>query len=240
MTERAAGGTEEAEARVVRVLSTRATRGVLTALAAELERETSLYVVADYGATNELMPRIAAGERADLLLATHAALDTLCANGTIVPDSRTDVARALVGMAVGTGAVRPDISTVDALVATLRAARAVAWSKTGASGLHFARVLARLGILEEIAAKAIVRDGFTGELAATGEVDLAVQQVSELMAVPGVDIVGPLPQAVQEVTSFAGGVFADAVNPDGARALLARLVAPAARPALQASGLEPA
>lgn len=221
----------------VRVLSTRATRGVLEALVPAFARETGLAVAVDYGATNELMPRIAAGERGDLVLLTRAALDGLAAEGVVDPQSRAGVARALVGMAVKAGAPRPDIATVEALVATLRAARAVAWSQTGASGLHFARVLARLGIAEEITAKAIVRDGFTGERAASGEVDLAIQQMSELMAVKGIDMVGPLPDAVQEVTVFAGGVFADARNPAGARALLARLVSPEARSALEASGL---
>ncbi|NVO17736.1 MAG: substrate-binding domain-containing protein [Rhodoplanes sp.] len=229
--------TEQGAGRVT-VLSTRATRGVLEAILPGAAA-AGLDVAVEYGATNELLPRIAAGERADLVLLTGAALDRLCADGIVDPDSRTDIARALVGMAVGAGEPRPDISTVDALVATLRAARAVAWSRTGASGLHFARVLTRLGILEEIAAKAIVRDGFTGELAAKGEVELAVQQVSELMAVTGVDIIGPLPEAVQEVTAFAGGVFVGAKNPAGARALLARLVAPEARPLIARSGLQP-
>lgn len=222
----------------VAVLSTRATRGVLEAI---LPGATAagFDVTVEFRATNELMPRIAAGERADLVLLTGEALGKLCAEGIVDPSSRTDIARSLVGMAVGAGAPQPDISTVDALVATLRAARAVTWSRTGASGVHFARVLTRLGILEEIAAKAIVRDGFTGELAAKGEVDLAVQQVSELMAVTGVDIVGPLPEAVQEVTVFSGGVFAQAKNPAAARALLARLVAPEAKPLIAKSGLQP-
>ncbi|CAL8981008.1 Aconitate isomerase [Rhodoplanes serenus] len=223
----------------LRILSTRATRGVLTALLPLAERDTGRAIAVDYAATNELIPRIAAGERADLVLLTRDAIDRLCADGVLDPATRTDIAQALVGLAVKAGAPRPDIATVDALVATLRAARAVAWSRTGASGIHFARVLTRLGILEEIAAKAIVRDGFTGELAASGQVEVAIQQVSELMAVDGVDVVGPLPDAVQEVTAFAGAVFVGAPDPEGARDLLARLVAPAARPLVERSGLKP-
>lgn len=222
---------------VVRVLSTRATRGVLEALVPGFTRATGIAAAIDYGATNELMPRIAAGEAADLVLLSRAAMDRLVADRVVVPESRTDIARSLVGMAVKAGAPHPDISTVDALVATLRAARAVALSKTGASGLHFARVLERLGIAREMAAKTIVRDGFTAERAVSGEADLAVQQMSELLAVKGIELVGPLPEAVQEVSWFSGGILARAENPEGARALLAHLVAPEARAALEASGL---
>ena len=110
------------------------------------------------------------------------------------------------------------------LTRALLAAKSITYTVTGASGMHFADVIARLGIADVIKAKAIVRDGLAGELAACGEVDIAVQQISELMQVKGIDIIGPLPDALQKVSVFSAGVFTTAKNPANAAALIARLV----------------
>ena len=127
----------------------------------------------------------------------------------LAPDSVADVAVSLVGVAVKAGAARPDISSVEALKAALLQAKSIAYSRIGASGVFFAELIQRLGIADEVNAKAtVIPSGFTAELAARGEVELAVQQVSELMLVPGIDIVGPLPPGAESVTMFTAGVLA--------------------------------
>jgi molybdate transport system substrate-binding protein len=219
------------------VLCTLGLRAVLGKIGAEFENEAGCRLDIRYESSNALMQRIAAGEHADLAILTDTALERLAHEGKT--DGRVDLVRSRVGIAVRAGSTRPDIGTVDALVSALRAARSIAYTRTGASGIHFARVLARLGIADEINAKARVQDGFTAELAARGEVELAVQQLSELAAVAGVDIVGPIPTELQQVTTFSAAVFADAAYPVRARAMIQFIAAPRHADAMRACGLEP-
>ena len=142
-------------------------------------------------------------------------------------------------MAVQTGAPQPDISTPEAFRAALLAAPTLAYSRAGASGIFFAGLIERLGIEREVSAKAtVIPQGFTAELAARGEVALAIQQVSELMAIPGVEIVGPVPEAINTRAVFTAALFAGA---DARAAALLRWLAAALTPErLRAGGLEPA
>src|SRR5262249_49687788 len=149
------------------------------------------------------------------------------------------LASSSVGLAVRAGAPRPDISAPDPLKRALLSARSITYTLTGASGIHFAQVIERLGIADAIKTKAIVRDGLAGELAARGEVELAVQQISELMQVKGIDIVGPLPPEVQKSTVFSAGIFKSAKNPSGAAALIAWLSTPETAVIIKAKGMEP-
>jgi molybdate transport system substrate-binding protein len=150
-----------------------------------------------------------------------------------------DLARSAVGIAVRAGAPKPDIGTAEALRRSLLAARSIGYARSGASGLHFAKVIARLGIADTVNRKAIVRDGFVGEMAAHGEVELAVQQVSELMVVPGIDVVGPLPDDLQENMVFSAGLFASAPHAAEAAMLIAWLRRPETARIVIASGLIP-
>jgi len=144
-------------------------------------------------------------------------------------------------MAVAAGAAKPDIGTVEAFKAALLEAQSVAYTIEGASGMHFAELIERLGIADQVKAKARRQPGgLVGELIARGEAEVAIQQVSELMAVPGIQLVGPIPRELQKITVVSGGVFRNAVSPDAGRALLAFLTSPAARAVMQAKGLEPA
>ncbi len=192
----------------------------------------------DWAPTSLIMERIAGGARADVVLVLSEAMDRLAAQGLIVPESRQEVCRSRYGLAVVAGAPHPSIGTQEALVATLTGARSVAFSRSGASGIYFDKLLARLGIGEAVRAKAtIIPAGFTAEKLVSGEADLAVQQISELMVVSGIEVVGPFPDAVQEATTFAVAVMRDSADPEGAARLVAAIAS--APEAYHASGLEP-
>jgi molybdate transport system substrate-binding protein len=234
-------GNNQFEGKALKVLSTLAVQGALPALVARYEAAAGIKVEIDFAPTNGLLARIAAGETADIATLTRSAVDDLAGRGVLLADSVADVAVSLVGIAVKAGAARPDIGSVEALTAALLQAKSIAYSKIGASGVFFAELIQSLGIAEAVNAKAaIIPSGFTAELAAHGDVELAVQQVSELMMVPGVDIVGPLPPGAESVTMFTAGVFAHSANPAAARHLIASLRSVDAAQALAAAGLRPA
>src|SRR5258708_1823829 len=177
-------------ANVVRVLSTLALMGAIRGLAGRYEAETGACIDADFAPTVALLERLRNGEAADVVILTRQALDDLAAQGSVVADSCVDLARSYVGVAVKAGAPHPDIATKAALRATLHGARSVAYSRIGASGIFFAQLIERMGIASEINARArVIPSGFTAELLVTGEADLAVQQLSELKQVRGVEIV---------------------------------------------------
>jgi molybdate transport system substrate-binding protein len=157
----------------------------------------------------------------------------------VVADSRIDLARSYIGIAVRAGADHPDISTEPALRATLLGAR-VAYSRIGASGIFFAQLIERMGIASEVNAKArIVPSGFTAERLVSGEADLAVQQISELKQVAGVEVIGPIPHQMQSPAVFSAGRLAASKRVVQADELLNYLASPEVAPVLRASGLEP-
>ncbi len=216
---------------MLRVLSTLGLAGVLQDLACSLPP-----LDLQLAPTQTLVGRIAAGERGDVAILTGVAVDELIAGGILDRASRMDLARSHVGVAVREGASRPDIATPEAFVAALLGARSVALSRAGASGLYMAGLLDRLGIAEAVYRKAIViPSGFTGELVARGEAELAIQQISELMAVPGLDILGRLPPGIEGVSVFTAALFVRAS--DAAAQVLQALRASAAL--MQEKGLEP-
>jgi molybdate transport system substrate-binding protein len=221
------------------VLSTLALRGVLVAIADDFHAQTGLSFVAAYKSTNMSLGLIAQGLAADMTIVTREAIDKLVGDGVIVDGSTADVAQSGVGIAVRAGAAKPDISSVDALRRTLKDAKSIAFSRLGASGVHFGHVIERLGIADEVRRKAHIGDSFVGEVAARGDAEIAVQQISELQAVAGIDIVGPLPDEVQKISVFAAGIFRAARNPDGASALIAYLADPRLAPVVARTGLEP-
>jgi molybdate transport system substrate-binding protein len=224
---------------VVNVFCTLGLRSVLVDIAPTLANRDGAKFSASYQSSIALMDRIANGEAADLAIITDAAIETLIGEGKVLRDSRRDLASSAIGLAVRAGAPSPDIGTPAALKRALLAAKSVTYTVTGASGIHFAQVIERLGIAEEIKAKAIVRDGLAGALAASGEVEIAVQQLSELMQVKGIDLIGPLPPQLQKLTVFSAGIFTAAKDPAGAVALLAVLSTPETAAIIKAKGLEP-
>jgi molybdate transport system substrate-binding protein len=224
----------------IHILSTRAVQGALPALISAFERTAGATVAIDLGPTNALLKRIKGGARADAAILTREGVAELAAAGILDGASAVDLVRSRVGLAVKAGAPRPDIGTAEAFKAALLATQSISYSRLGASGVFFAGLIERLGIAEAVNAKAtIVATGLTAEPLARGEVEMAVQQISELKAVPGVDIVGPLPASLQTPGIFSAAVFAGSANAGLAGRLLQALAAPEAAPAYAEAGLEP-
>ena len=222
----------------IRVFSTIGMRTVLEELALGFELAHGCTIARVYDSSVAAMQRIAAGDSGDVAVFTAAAIDDLIAQGKML--ARTDLARSFVGIAVRRGAPRPDISTPDMFKAAMLVAKSVAHSKTGASGLYFVSLMERLGIAGVIKTKAVVMDGIVGTLAASGEAEIAVQQISELMQADGVDIVGPLPDVLQSITVFSAGVFAASTQPELAKAFIADLASPKHAALIRRKGMEPA
>jgi molybdate transport system substrate-binding protein len=219
-----------------RVLSSLALKGVLEKFRPEFERALGpLELVFD--ATQAIVPRVRAGEKADLLVLTAEAMEDLRAAGLVTRTSPLGCSG--VGVAVRAGAPRPDIGSVEALTRALLSARSVAHSKVGASGIYFAGLLERLGIASRLKKRVVVEKGPVGLAVASGEAEIGVQQLCELAPVPGIEIVGPLPEPVQKLTHFAAGIPAGAAHAEGAAALVALLRSDALRAALTQGGLQP-
>ena len=197
------------------VLSSLALKGALEKGKAQFEQALGAPLELHFDATQAILPRLAAGFRADLVVLTAEAMKGLA----------TCEVRALgasgVGVAVKAGAPRPDIGTVDAFKRALESAGSVAHSKVGASGIYFAELVEKLPI--RLKRRIVVEKGPVGLVVARGEAEIGLQQICELEPVPGIDIVGPLPKPIQRLTHFAGGISTNAANPQGGSALLARL-----------------
>jgi molybdate transport system substrate-binding protein len=215
------------------------------ALIPEYERATGNTVVTAYGPSmgttqNAIPMRLERGEPVDVLILVGYALGDLIKQGKAVADSRVDLVRSPIGIAVHAGAPKPDISSVDALTRTLKAAKTVAYSDS-ASGVYVStELLSRLGIAEEMKGKArMIPATPVGEIVAHGDAEIGFQQISELKPVEGIDIVGQLPPEVQKITIFSAGVSTTSKEPDAARSLIKFLASPQAAPVLIKSGLEP-
>jgi len=224
----------------MRILCTNALKSVMLDIAPALQSTQAVHLAMTFGSTVGLRKEIEGGAGGELAILTAEAIDQLTAGGKVAAGSRVDLARSGIGLAVRQGARKPDIGSPDALRSALLAARSVAHSKTGMSGIYFPTVLAELGISKEMQPRMIVPESGVaiGELVATGEAEIGIQQISELLPVAGIEIVGPLPQPLQKITTFSAGVLATAADTRAAAAL-AKLIATASRPLLEAKGLEP-
>jgi len=194
-----------------------------------------------WGSTATLVGEIGKGASGDLAILSDEAIDDLIRQGKIVPGSRVDLARSAIGIAVRKGAPKPDIGSADALKNALLSARTISYSKTGISGVYFPTVLERLGIATQVASKTQIPSPgvLVGDLVARGDAEIGVQQISELLPVPGIEIVGPLPPALQKLTVFSAGLFMGANEPQVAKALVTLLTSPSARSVYERKGLEP-
>ncbi len=211
-----------------------------------LERETGHRLKLTFGPSLQLEKRLAAGEDADVAIVTHAGAQALIAQGRGRAGSLADLARSFIGVCVAKGAPRPDLSSAEAFKAAMLGAKSIALSKPvggGASGAHMAAVFERLGIAAAVKDKSIYGvggpAGLVGLIVARGEAEIGIQQMAELMAVSGVDIAGPLPDAVQSVTQFTAFVPTGALSPQGGRDVIDFLRRPGAKAVIKAKGLEP-
>jgi molybdate transport system substrate-binding protein len=192
-----------------------------------------------------LIKRLQAGETADLLILNRAGMDAMQREGRILPGSEVTLASSPAAVAIKAGAPHPDIATADALKRTLLAVRSISYSDPqagGASGIHFAKVIERMGIAAEVNAKNRFPPpgGLCARFLPTGEVELAIQQVPELKQVAGIEIVGPLPKPHELVTVFVAGTGKESAKAAEAKALVDFLRTPAAAEVFRDKGLDPA
>jgi molybdate transport system substrate-binding protein len=231
----------------IKVISTTAMKMVFEEVAPRFERETGYRLAVELGPSLRLETRLAGGEAADVAIVTRGGIEALVGSGKIVAGSLVDVARSAIGICVAKNAPKPDISSADAFKRTMLAAKSVALSKPvggGASGAHMAKVFAQLGITAAMAAKSHYgaggAAGLAGLVVLRGEAEIGIQQMSELMAVSGIKVVGPLPAELQSVTTFTGGIPSNASHAEAGHALLQFLTTPAAKSVIKSKGLEPA
>lgn len=236
-------GARPAPAADIKVLTTGAFKPVVTALVPEFERTSGHKVEVANDTAGALVRRIEGGEAFDLVVLTPAAIADMKGRGKLAPGTDADLARVAIGVAVKAGAPRPDIGSVDAFKRALLEAPSVAYidpAAGGSSGIYLGRLFERLGIAEAIARKAVlVPGGLVAERVVSGQAAIAVHQISEILAVPGATLVGPLPTEIQNHTTYTGAVNAAAPQAEGARALLALLRSDAALRVLGEKGMEP-
>ena len=220
-------------------------QGVMETLGPRFEQASGCQLSLAFNPSAALNRRLQGGETADVVIGTRGMVDGLIAAGMVAPASDVVLAHSAVGIAVCKGARKPDISTAEAFTQALLAARAIGCSDPaggGASGVHFRKLIERLGIADAIVPKIRLAPvgHFTAALLVSGDADLAVQQISELIVVEGAEVLGPLPGELGETSTFVGAVHAQAQEPRGAAALLAFLRTPEAVAVIKAKGLEPA
>lgn len=239
-----AGAARPAAAAEIKVLTAGAFKQVLVALLPDFERTSGHKVVVENDTVGALTKRIEGGETFDLAVLTPAAVDALASKGKLVSGSRANLARVGIGVVVKEGAPKPDVGSLAAFKQALLAAKSVAYidpAAGGSSGIYVAGLLDKLGIAAEVKPKAkLIPGGAVAEHVARGEAELGIHQISEILPVKGVTLVGPLPADIQNYTVYAAALGAQAKESDAAKALLKALSGPAAAEVLKSKGMEPA
>lgn len=218
-----------------------ATRALLDELATAYTAETGVPVAIESVGGVDAARRVHEGEAFDVVILSAEAIDKLIAAGRVLPGSRVDLVRSGVAVAVRAGAPHPDLCSEEAVKAAVRAARSVGYS-TGPSGVALARLFERWGLAEELKDRTVVATPGVpvGALVARGDIELGFQQLSELIHVSGIDLLGALPESIQITTTFSAGVCTSSSQPDAVRAMLSYMASPAATSAKQRQGMDPA
>ena len=231
-----------AAAAEIKVLSAGAYKAVVVALAPEFEQRTGHRIVVDNDTAGALAKRIEGGEAYDLVVVTPAVVTQLAKAGTAAAGAPTPLARVAIGVAVKEGAPKPDIGSVAAFQKALLDAKSVAYvdpAAGGSSGIYLDKLFETMGIADRIKPKAVlVPGGLVATRVVSGEADIAIHQISEILAVPGAVLVGPIPAEIQNYTSYAGALSAAPRDAAAAQAFLAVLAGPQAAAVLQAKGME--
>jgi molybdate transport system substrate-binding protein len=235
---------EAAQAGEVKLLSALVMKPALTDLAGSFERTSGHNLTIGYDSAGAVTKRVQAGEAADVAIIQKPAIEALIKEGKIASGSNVVLARSGVAVAVRQGAPKPDIGSVDALRETLLAAKSIAYPVPDAghaSGIHFLGVIERLGIAQQVNAKAKFMEGTVAEFAAHDSAAIVISQPMEILATPGYELVGWLPEELQNRDGFtwALGVTVNAKDPEAARALIRFLSSPAAEAIIKAKGMEP-
>jgi len=230
-------------ARTLQVLLSGAFRPAYQALTANFEERMQCRLVMTAGGSMGASPtaipnRLRRGERYDVVILAYESLSGLVSAGFVVPDSMVPLARSGIGVAVRAGDARPEISTAAAFSQTVLAAARIGYSSS-ASGVYLESLFQRLGLLERLRPqlRQVVGEP-VGAVLARGDLDLGLQQISELLPIPGIDYIGPLPEELQQVTIFSGAVTVAAADADLAQALLQYLADPTHAQVLQDCGLQ--
>lgn len=225
----------------LKIISSMATRQLLADLAADYARVSPQVLDIESVGGVDAAKRVQAGEAFDAVVLAANAIDALEAAGRTVAGTRTDLVRSGVYVAVKAGSAVPDIGSEEAVKQAVRAAKSLAYS-TGPSGVYLTKLFERWGIADEIRPRIVQAPPGVpvGSLVARGEVELGFQQLSELMALQGITVVGPLPPAIQLMTVFSGAVAATSAQPEAVRAWLAWLATPATAETKRRNGMEPA
>jgi molybdate transport system substrate-binding protein len=225
----------------LKMLSSMATRELLNELLAQYERSTGQAVMTEAAGGVDVAKRVRAGESVDVVVLSSTAIDSLIAAGSLLPDSRVDLVKSGVAIAVREGAAEPDVTSEEAVKRAVLSAKTLSYS-TGPSGVYLEKLFERWGILEEIRSRIVVPPPGVpvGSLVAGGTVALGFQQLSELMSLAGIKVVGPLPAAIQTITLFSGGISPGCEQPELGRALLAYMASPSVADVKQRFGMEAA
>jgi molybdate transport system substrate-binding protein len=238
------GALAPAPAAELKVLTAGAFKQVVVALVPAYERQTGNTVVVDNDTAGGLKTKIEGGAAFDVAVITPAVLKELTASGKIAGGTSVNVASVGVGVVVREGAVKPDISSVDAFKRALLAAKSVAYidpASGGSSGIYIDKLLERLGIADQVRPKAkLKKGGHVADLIVSGEAELGLHQISEIVPVKGVALVGPLPKEIQNTTTYAAGLSASTQNKAAAQALMQVFSGAEAAAVLKSKGMEPA
>ncbi len=228
----------------IKVFTAGAFKQVVLAMVPDFEKQSGHKVTVDNGTVGQLKKRIENGEAFDVAVITPAVIDELTAEGKLAHGSKLGLASVNVGVVVKEGAPKPDISTVEKLKQALLAAKTVAYidpASGGSSGIYVDKLLDRLGIAEQVRPKAKLKiGGHVADLIVSGEAELGLHQISEIVPVRGAELVGPLPKEIQNTTTNAAGLSASTSNKDAAQALIKAFTTPNAAAVLKAKGMEPA
>ena len=236
------GSATPVDAAEIKVLSAGAMKSITTELGESFRQETGHTIVITTGTAGEIRQKMVSGEWTDVVIVTDSVLEQLATPGLIVADTRVDIARTAIGVAVRQGAPLPDIATTEAFKQSILAAKSLVYTdpaRGATSGIHFAAVLQRLGIADAAKGKTVLwPGGYAAEALVTGQAELCVHQISEILPVKGVTLVGPLPKELQKLTTYSAAVASLATKPEVARAFVAYLARPSFKPKLAAAGLD--
>ena len=223
----------------LKLISSMATRELLSELSAQYQRATTQPVSNEAAGGVDVAKRVQAGEPVDVVILASNAIDKLIADGKLLPGSRVDLVKSGVAVAVRAGAPQPDVGTEEAVKRAVQAAKTLSYS-TGPSGVYLEKLFERWGILEQIRSRIVVAPPGVpvGSLVAGGAAELGFQQLSELLTLPGICVLGPLPASIQTITIFSGGISAKSGNPQAARALLEFMASPVSADTKLRHGME--